>query len=257
MLALITNDDGVDGRGIAELSRAAHRCGFDVLVAAPSWDSSGAAASLTAAERGGRMLFEDRVIDGVDGRVVAVEAAPAFIVRSALSGAFGEVPDLVLSGVNHGPNTGHAVLHSGTVGAASTAAVGGLPAAAFSLDTDGGGQHWDTAAEVLDQLLVSVQWPRHRGVVINVNIPDVPRSQVRGVRMARLATVGAVTATVTEVGEGYVRINYTPATRDTAPGTDVALLDRGFATVSVLDPVAEHEDWTVEGVEGASLANSG
>ena len=119
MRALITNDDGVDSAGIRALARVAVDAGLDAFVAAPSWDSSGAAASLTAVEHDGRFLLHEVTYDELPEVVVfAVEAAPAFIVRAAATGAFGPPPEIVLSGINRGPNTGHAVLHSGTVGAA-------------------------------------------------------------------------------------------------------------------------------------------
>src|SRR3989442_413374 len=128
MRALITNDDGVKSTGIRVLATVAVDAGLDVVVAAPGWDSSGASASLTAVEHGGRLKLQRRILDGLDGvTAFAVEAAPAFIVRAAMTGAFGDPPDIVLSGVNHGPNTGRAVLHSGTVGAALTASTFGRP----------------------------------------------------------------------------------------------------------------------------------
>src|SRR5919106_1774673 len=126
--ALVTNDDGIDSAGIGMLARAAADAGLEVTVAAPSWDSSGASASLTAVEEDGRFLVESRTPDGAgeddhsDAEWYAVEAAPAFIVRAGVEGAFGEPPDVVLSGINLGQNTGAAVLHSGTVGAVLTAA---------------------------------------------------------------------------------------------------------------------------------------
>lgn len=134
MRALITNDDGIDSEGIAVLARVAHDAGLDLTVAAPSWDSSGASASLTAVEQDGRVLFERRTLRGLpEVDAFAVEAAPALIVRLATTGAFGEEPELVLSGINHGLNAGRAVLHSGTVGAALTAATHGCRALAISL----------------------------------------------------------------------------------------------------------------------------
>src|SRR5690606_33742122 len=131
VLALITNDDGIDATGLRVLADCAIHAGLEVVVAAPSWDSSGAGASLTAVEDDGRVVLREAELAGVTGRCISIDAAPAFIVRSAMSGAFGARPDVVLSGVNHGPNTGHAVLHSGTVGAALTAATHGVPTAAF------------------------------------------------------------------------------------------------------------------------------
>ncbi len=239
MLALITNDDGIGSTGIRVLATCAEEAGLDVLVAAPSWDSSGASASLTAVESGGRLIVGDAELAGVRGRCISMEAAPAFIVRSAMSGAFGPTPDVVLSGVNHGPNTGHAVLHSGTVGAALTAATHGAPTVAFSLDTHGHGTNWVTVAEVVRAVLGGTRWDRHPGLALNVNIPDVPRTQLRGLQPARLAPFGAVTVNVTEIGEGYVSMRYSEPEEHAAAGTDVALLRSGHATVSVLEPLGE------------------
>ena len=239
MLALITNDDGVGSTGIRVLASCAEDAGLEVLVAAPSWDSSGASASLTAVESDGRLLVDDTHIEGVEGRCVSLEAAPAFIVRSAMSGAFGPVPDVVLSGVNHGPNTGYAVLHSGTVGAALTAATHGVPTVAFSLDTRGQGTNWETVGHVVKAVLSSSEWNRHPGLALNVNIPDVPRTQLQGLEHARLAPFGAVTANVTETGAGYVSLRYSEPQEHAAPDTDVALLRDGHATVTVLEPLGE------------------
>ncbi|MDQ2677577.1 MAG: 5'/3'-nucleotidase SurE [Actinomycetota bacterium] len=239
MLALITNDDGVTSTGIRVLASCAEQSGLEVLVAAPSWDSSGASASLTAVESDGRLLVDETELEGVQGRCVSLEAAPAFIVRSAMSGAFGRVPDVVLSGVNHGPNTGHAVLHSGTVGASLTAATHDVPTIAFSLDTRGHGTNWATVADVVRAVLSGSRWDRHPGLALNVNIPDVPRAQLRGLEQARLAPFGAVTVNVTETGAGYVSLRYSEPQERAAADTDVALLRDGHATVTVLEPLGE------------------
>ena len=120
MRVLVTNDDGVDSPGIRALARACEVAGLEVTVAAPAWDSSGASASLTGVQQDGRLLLHRRGGWGA-AQVFGVEAAPAFIVPAGVHGAFGEPPDIVVSGINIGANTGHAVLHSGTVGAALTA----------------------------------------------------------------------------------------------------------------------------------------
>jgi len=152
---LVTNDDGVDSPGIRALAGVAADAGLDVVVAAPSWDSSGASASLTAVQDDGRVVVEERRYDELPNvPVVAVEGAPAFISRAGLRGAFGDPPDVVLSGINVGANTGGAVLHSGTVGAVLTAAGSGCRGLAVSLDI-GGPLHWETAAA-----FAAPTWPR-------------------------------------------------------------------------------------------------
>lgn len=180
-------------------------------------------------------MVEDRRLDGLDdGVAFAVEASPAFITFSAMSGAFGPAPDLVLSGVNHGPNTGHAILHSGTVGAALTAGTHGRPALALSL-ASGRPSHWETASAVAREAL---RWfldhATRDPLVLNVNVPDVPPAALRGLRPAGLAAFGAVQAGVAEVGEGFVQLTISEVDAVPEPGTDVALLSEGWATATAL-----------------------
>jgi 5'-nucleotidase len=238
VLALITNDDGIASPGIRTLTRAALDAGLAVTVAAPSWDSSGASASLTSVERDGRLQVERVRLEGLESfPAYAVEAAPAFIVRAATTGAFGEPPDLVLSGVNVGPNTGHAVLHSGTVGAALTAGTLGRPALAVSLGT-GDVLHWATARQVA---AAAITWLVDSGqrTILNVNVPNVAPEDLHGLEPARLASFGAVQAVMTESGAGYVKLAYEGIDAELEPGTDAALLADGIASVTPLRAVCE------------------
>jgi 5'-nucleotidase len=231
--ALITNDDGVDSPGIRALAQATVDAGLEVTVAAPSWDSSGASASLTAVEEDGRFLVEARSPDGVPGSDwYAVEAAPAFIVRAGVEGAFGEPPDVVLSGINRGQNTGAAVLHSGTVGAVLTASTLGCRGMAVSLAYAEPPQ-WETAAELARRLL---PWllDAEAGVVLNLNVPNVPLAELRGVQRGRLSSRGTVDTTVTELGKGYVKLAYRQTDEEFEPGTDAALLASGIASLTPL-----------------------
>ena len=238
MRALVTNDDGIHGRGLSALAAAAVEAGLDVTVAAPSWDSSGASASLTAVERDGRFLLSAEALPGLaDVKAYGVEAAPAFIVRAAVRGAFGHEPDLVLSGINHGPNTGHAVLHSGTVGAALTAATFGKRAAAFSLDASAS-PHWDTAQSVARDVIAWLM-DTDEAVTLNVNVPDVAMDELRGLRQARLSAFGAVQANVTDTGEGYIKLAFTEIDADPEPGTDSAFLADGYACFTPLRAACE------------------
>jgi 5'-nucleotidase len=238
MRALITNDDGVDSAGLGALAAVAYEAGLDVVVAAPSWDSSGASSSLTAVERDGRLLVEQREFPSLpEVPVYAIEAAPAFIVRAAAVGAFGPAPDVVLSGVNHGPNLGHAVLHSGTVGAALTAATFGIRSMAVSIDV-GKPVYWETACAVaataLDALLAA-----DRPLTLNVNVPNVAWRELTGFHQARLAPFGAVQTMITEQGAGYLKLGYAPVEGDAEPGTDVAVLAAGAASYTAMSACCE------------------
>jgi 5'-nucleotidase len=233
--ALVTNDDGIDSPGLLALARSAEAAGLDVLVAAPSWDSSGASASLTGVQRDGRLTTSLRKLPGIADRAWAVDAAPAMITTVALSGGFGEPPELVLSGINRGRNTGHAVLHSGTVGAALTAFHHGVCALAASVDA-AEPDHWDDASDVAAAV---IDWMRRERppATLNLNIPDVPVASLAGLQAAPLAAVGAVQTNVTEVGEGYVQMTFDPVPESPRPGTDAALLAEGWAVVTAIEPL--------------------
>ncbi|RMI12932.1 5'/3'-nucleotidase SurE [Cellulomonas triticagri] len=245
MRVLVTNDDGIESPGLAVLARAALDAGADeVVVAAPARDSSGASASLLGAEQDGRLLVERTdapdLPDGVTS--YAVRAAPALIAFVAAHGGFGPKPDLVLSGVNRGANTGHAVLHSGTVGAALSAATHGIRGVAVSL-ADARPQHWDTAGlytrHVLDWLADRPHLPDR---VVNLNVPDRPAAEVRGLRKAPLAAFGAVQARVHEVEHGNLMLTYAEHGGSQEPDTDAGLLLRGWATVTLVHAPAFDAD---------------
>lgn len=240
--ALVTNDDGIDSPGLHALAAMALELGYDVIVAAPSRESSGASASLGSAEEHGHLVTEPRRVAGLESaEILAVYAAPALIVRAATHGAFGPEPDLVLSGINQGANTGHAVLHSGTVGAAFTARAFGLPALAVSLDAGGDLWRWESAIAHAEPL---VRWlvERSEPAVLNLNVPNLSIDKIRGLRRAPLATFGAVQTKVSEHGHGYVRLEYKEVDVTTEPESDAAILARGWACVTPVDAVVEDHE---------------
>jgi 5'-nucleotidase len=250
---LITNDDGIGSAGVVVLARVALEAGFEVVVAAPMQECSGASASITAVEEDGRFVVEPRTVAGLEDActVLAVGGLPAFIALTAMRGAFGPPPDIVLSGINNGPNTGYAVLHSGTAGAALTASTFGARAMAVSLNVrtrtvSGAGvapsalasPHWGTAAEMARRLLPSLL-ASEPGTVLNINAPNIPLDEVRGLERARLARFGAVQTNVAERGEGYVKLALAEIDAEYEPGSDAALIAAGYATVTPLQAVCE------------------
>jgi 5'-nucleotidase len=110
VLALVTNDDGIDSPGLRVLAEAAIAAEMDILVAAPASEYSGASAAMASVCVGGQLAVHERALDGIGTKAaLAVEASPAFIVFAALGQAFSARPDVVLAGINIGPNTGHNV----------------------------------------------------------------------------------------------------------------------------------------------------
>ncbi|MGH9137742.1 MAG: 5'/3'-nucleotidase SurE [Acidimicrobiales bacterium] len=227
--------------------RPCHPCGRRAAWTCPSreellsWDSSGASASLTAVEQDGRLPVRELAYEPVPGVVAyAVDAPPAIIVRTAMQGAFGVVPDIVLSGVNLGVNTGHAVVHSGTVGATLTASNDDRSAMAVSLELRDEA-HWETAHHVA---VVVLRWlvEQPPPLILNVNVPNRPLDRLEGVRPARLAPFGAVQTNITEIGKGYVRVEYADVDATPASDTGVAMLKSGYASVTALAGVCERTD---------------
>lgn len=235
---LVTNDDGIEAEGIRQLALVAQDAGLEVVVAAPDENLSGASASLTAVQDGGRVLIEDRRLPGLeDVPAFAVGATPAYITLLAVRGGFGPAPELVLSGINDGQNAGRAILHSGTVGAAFTAAAYDRRGLAVSLQP-GMPMRWSTvaplAARVLRPLLAAP--PR---TVVNLNVPDVEPAALRGLRRARLSSFGAVQTNIAETGRGYLAVEVADVEDRHEPGTDAALLAEGWATLTFLRPMCE------------------
>jgi 5'-nucleotidase len=229
--ALITNDDGVSAEGIGVLTEVALAAGLEVVVAAPHVNRSGTAAMLSALESGGRLVFDSVEVAGIEA--YGVHASPAMIAFAGVRGAFGERPDVVLSGINHGANTGQAVLHSGTVGAALTGANHGVPGFAVSLQSEPP-KAWETARHVTARALDWFLQHRAELHTINVNVPDVPLAELKGLRSAGFAGFGSVQAEIGESGEGFVTMTFSQPSRELDPDSDLALLRDGWATVSVM-----------------------
>lgn len=178
---LVTNDDGVGAKGIRLLTEIARSLSDDVWVVAPEVEQSGAGHSLTL-RRPLRLRRHGDNIFGVDGTPTdSVLMAVGHILR-------GHKPDLVLSGINRGGNLGEDVTYSGTVAAAMEGTLLGVPSIALSLLVASGARaHWDTARAYVPEVvrrLAARGWPK--GVLMNVNIPDLPADRVTGIEVVSL-----------------------------------------------------------------------
>lgn len=243
---LVTNDDGVDAPGIHALAAAVADAGHEVVVAAPQHDMSGSGAAIGGMTGDDDLFLLPAEIPGrPDLETYGLEGPPALAVMAARLGAFGAAPDLVVSGINPGHNTGRAMLHSGTVGAALTASNFGVSALAVS--TAATEPWWDTAAELA---IAALDWLLDAPVktVINLNVPGVPLAALRGVRWAEPAPFGTVRATLTEHGDNRLKMSLETTGVELPPDTDTALVEAGYAAVTIITgitsaewaPVADH-----------------
>jgi 5'-nucleotidase len=227
---LVSNDDGYRAEGIRSL-RAALATLAEVTVVAPDRNRSGASNSLT-------LDVPLRVFESEPG-VYFVPGTPTDCVHLAISGLFDFEHDMVVSGVNDGPNLGDDVLYSGTVAAAVEGRFLGLPTVAVSLCTgSAGGGHFATGAEVARRLVAQLlKSPLERALILNVNVPDVPFAQLRGFRSSRLGyrhrSEGVMRANDPR-GRPVYWIGAAGAEHDAGPGTDFDAVAQGFVSVTPL-----------------------
>lgn len=230
---LITNDDGVESVGIHRLAEALGK-EYEVLVVAPYDERSGAGTGIGFFDPAAGVNVTPQEIGGQPGYALA--GPPGLAVMSAMLGAFGEPPDLVVSGINAGINTGHSVIHSGTVGAILTARTFGCDGVAVSVAPSDPWQ-WDTAASVATDV---VGWVLKRPVrvsTINLNVPALEVSDLRGVRWADLDEFGYFRVAMADFPGKRVQFEVGAPDSGLDPGCDTALLRDGFATLTPLTSV--------------------
>jgi 5'-nucleotidase len=253
---LLTNDDGVDAEGLAVLRGELAGLG-EVAVVAPDRDQSAISHSLTLR----RPLHAVARADGC----VAVDGTPTDCVLLAVHDLLGEPPDVVVSGVNHGPNLGDDVTYSGTVAAAFEGTLLGIPSLAVSLVTRSprrGSGRFTAAARVAREIVKRVgEKGLPRGTFLNVNVPEAPEEELRGVRWTRLGQRvyrNAVTAREDEHGGRCYEIGGEPHWVEEA-GTDFDAVARGYVSVTPVQrdltdyaSLPSFESWGLGAPEDAS-----
>jgi len=226
---LISNDDGFRAEGIRRLRAALATLG-EVTVVAPDRNRSGASNSLT-------LDVPLRVFEAEPG-VYFVPGTPTDCVHLAISGLFDFEHDMVVSGVNDGPNLGDDVLYSGTVAAAMEGRFLGLPTLAISLCASSAGGHFDTGAEVARVLVARLlAQPLQSALILNVNVPDVPFSELRGFRASRLGyrhRSAAVMRAEDPRGRPVYWVGAAGPEEDAGPGTDFDTVAQGYVSVTPL-----------------------
>lgn len=244
-LALLTNDDGIDSLGLHALARSAVDAGYEVIVAAPSVDASGAGGSVQAVMEDGHVTVREQELPGLPGvTAYAVAGQPAFIVLAAGQGWLDRTPDLVLSGINYGANLGRAVLHSGTVCAVLAGTMHGWSGLAVSLDSGTSvpdSAHWDAPLSLLPGVLARLQ-ERPPGTAWSMNVPNRPASELEPLREADVARTGAVQARMQlRDADGTrpagLRVTVSEDFGGHGPDDDVTLLSLGHPTLSELTPL--------------------
>ena len=234
---LISNDDGYFAPGLAALAQTLSRLG-NVTVVAPERDRSGASNSLTL----DRPLTARRAANGF----FSVNGTPTDCVHLAITGLMDSPPDMVCSGINHGPNMGDDTLYSGTVAAATEGYLLGIPSVAMSL-AGKPGEHFASACLVAEQLVRRWQeapWAQG-AVLLNVNVPDVPPEQLgpwQVTRLGRRHHAEPVVQSRNPRGETIYWVGAVGRAQDAGPGTDFhTVAAKGVSVTPLqLDLTAHH-----------------
>ncbi|MBP8220273.1 MAG: 5'/3'-nucleotidase SurE [Aeromonadaceae bacterium] len=227
MKILVSNDDGVHADGIRVLSAALSALA-DVVVVAPDRNHSGASHSLTLENP---LRVETMAHNGF----MAVKGTPTDCVHLAVNELLKPLPDMVVSGINHGANLGDDVIYSGTVAAATEGRHLGLPAMAVSLV---GSEHFASAAHYACRLVQGLMRnPLPADQILNVNVPDLPLAEIKGIRVTRLGCRHPAEAVIVEQdprGRPIYWIGPPGATQDAGEGTDFAAIEAGFVSITPL-----------------------
>ncbi|WP_106225182.1 5'/3'-nucleotidase SurE [Legionella pneumophila] len=228
MKILVSNDDGVLAPGIKILANELATLG-EVKVVAPDRNRSGASNSLT--------LTQPLRVKQLDNGYYSVDGTPTDCVHLALTGFLEPIADIVVSGINEGANLGDDVLYSGTVAAAMEGRYLGLPAIAVSMVGDNI-QHYETAAIIAKELVMKLSVNKLPSqTILNVNVPDLPLNQIKGLQVTRLGTRHSAEPIIKEYdprGRPIYWVGPPGIEADAGAGTDFFAIKTGYVSITPL-----------------------
>jgi 5'-nucleotidase len=227
MKILLSNDDGVHAQGIHALADELRDLA-DVIIVAPDRNRSGASNSLT--------LEQPLRVQEIAANTYSVQGTPTDCVHFALNELLkGDMPDLVLTGINHGANLGDDVLYSGTVAAAMEGHFLGVQSVAFSLV---GKQHFKTAALIARQIVEQhLARPIPTNRLLNVNVPDVAVGDLKGTQVTRLGARHHSEDMIKQKdprGHDIYWLGPPGKEQDAGQGTDFYAIEHGLVSVTPL-----------------------
>lgn len=228
MKILISNDDGFLAPGIKMLAKVLREIA-EITVVAPDRNRSGASHSLS-------LVNPLRTTTNENG-FISVNGSPTDCVHLAVTGLLKEMPHMVVSGINEGSNLSDDVLYSGTVAAATEGRFLGLPSIAVSL-AGPKCHHYESAAHIAKNLVLRLKdHPLPSDTVLNVNVPDLPLTGIRGVQVTRLGTRHIAEPTIKTVdprGRRIYWIGQPGPEQDAGPGTDFYAVNQGYVSITPL-----------------------
>ena len=227
MRILISNDDGYKAKGIKQLTKSLSEIA-EVIVVAPSENKSAASSSLTL----GRPLKPIQI----EENIYAIDATPTDCVHLALCGFIKKPIDLVVTGINFGANLGDDTIYSGTVAGAIEGRFLGLPSIAMSL-ASWEGNHFETAGEIAKILVTQIgKSELSYNTIINVNVPDIPLSKIKGIKSTRLGSRHKSEPSIKDKEDkSLFWIGENGKEADNSEGTDFHAISNNFVSVTPLE----------------------
>lgn len=223
---LVSNDDGITAPGIIALSDALQEFA-NVLTVAPDRNCSAASNSLT--------LTNPLRINNLGSGYISVNGTPSDCVHLAIRELCDVEPNIVVSGINAGANMGDDTLYSGTVAAAMEGRFLGLPAVAVSLV---GSQHYQSAAKYAAKIVKSLlSHPLERNQILNVNVPDLPFDEIKGIKVTRLGArhkAEGMIKTQDPAGRDIYWLGPVGEEQDAGEGTDFGAIAQGYVSITPL-----------------------
>lgn len=253
-LILVTNDDGITAKGILSLIEVMKEFG-DVFVVAPDSPQSGMGHAVTI---NGILRLEERKLDGV--KAWACTGTPVDCVKLAIYHIMHRKPDLLVSGINHGANSSINVIYSGTMSAAVEGAVENIPSIGFSLLDYAMDADFSAAKSIARTLTKNIlENGLEAGTCLNVNIPKLPKEEIKGIKICRQAKAfweDAFEKRIDPSGNSYFWLTGEFNNSDKGEDTDEWALQNGFASVVPVhyDLTAHHvmaslNTWNLESFE--------
>jgi 5'-nucleotidase len=228
MRILLSNDDGYFAPGLNILAEALRPLA-DITVVAPERNRSGASNSLT--------LDRPLTVREAHNGFFYVNGTPTDCVHLAITGLLDQLPDMVISGINDGANMGDDTIYSGTVAAATEGFLLGIPSIAVSMSQHNA-THFETAASAVVKLVKQFQQkPYPAPILLNVNVPDLAESEIKGMTVTRLGRrhkAEPVIRSSTPRGETVYWVGAAGAAQDAGVGTDFHAVDHGLVSLTPL-----------------------
>ena len=229
MKILLSNDDGYQARGLRALANSLKEIA-EILIIAPDRNCSGGSSAIT--------LSAPLNIERFEKDFYYVNGTPTDCIHLALTGFLDFKPDIIISGVNHGANLGDDVLYSGTVAAALEGRLFGIPSIAVSLAYKNGSNFETAISTTIDLINLINNDHLEKNIILNVNVPDIPKKDIRGIhatRLGRRSKPEPIIGTANPKGKMLYWIGKAGASKDDGEGTDFFSIANNYISVSPLE----------------------